>query len=101
MKQMVLRTYVQYTSPYVLRVKGQGEEQDYTYTHSAVIENQLLSAPAGSMASLTIGEWLRRFRLSNRWILTDFDGAFGGNPLLTPQAQHSRLVHTKTKFKDL
>lgn len=57
-KQMVLRTYVQYTSPYVLRVsKGQGEEQEYTFMHSAVIENQLHSAPAGSLAHLSIGDW--------------------------------------------
>lgn len=60
-KQMVARLYVQYTSPYILRIKDRRnnytQEQNYSFNHVAVLENQLTNPPVGVFVRHSIEEW--------------------------------------------
>jgi len=52
--QLILRIYVQYTSPYVIIPKVDNKEavslEDYSFRHVAIFENQLRLPPIGSLS---------------------------------------------------
>lgn len=60
-KQMILRLYVQYTSPYALLVRDRKnnamQEQSHTFNHVAVFETQLKAPPIGSYVFNSLDKW--------------------------------------------
>ena len=68
-KQLILRAYVQYKSPYILTASHHGKEipseGDYTYNHVAILENQLRLPPVGAATTQTTDEWYD-FKINNK-----------------------------------
>jgi len=93
-KQLILRTYVQYTSPDVLHLTHNGKdvsEDLYTFQHVGVFENQLRAPPVGSTMFHPEAEWLALYRLQN-WKLVDFDGLLHGNPHVVDKTKWEKLL---------
>lgn len=93
--QVIMRLYVQYTSPYYLSFIQNGKEQNsinnYSFNHVAVLENQLRYPVPGRTMLSDFYEKLSLYRLQE-WKFADFDGVLKGNPLLVPKEQHSELL---------
>jgi len=94
-KQLVLRIYVQYTSPYFVQVSHNGQdlvsETDYSFRHVGIFENQLRTPPVSATMFTNVEDWLSLYRLQ-KWKLVDFDGQLNGNPHIVDKAKRGKLV---------
>lgn len=94
-QQVILRVYVQYTSPFQVVATQNGKEvpqkEENTFSHVAILENQLRLPPVGSTKYLAFNDRIKAYRL-DKWRLVDFDGALQGNSHLVSADKHKELV---------
>lgn len=91
LNEIVLRVYVEITTPYILQSPGTNLEQSQEpadphkskYRHLVVFENQLRKPPRGAIFDLMDWSYLQEYRVDDSaWYMVDIDGWFDGNKLL-------------------